>query len=155
MLLNLALLVVLVYLSSVALDKISFYQISGEFHLYVFLWQFISSIEIALIIYFAYNLLKNLAALFTALRDRVVEKLWVTPSVYQKITKRAILIVTASLSIYPLRFVLALSNVEKDLIDLSNYIVTAIILVLLVLLVVDIVKAFEHLVKDRVHRVKH
>jgi len=154
-LLNLALLVVLVYLSSVALDKISFYQTSGEFHLYVFLWQFISSIEIALIVYFAYNLLKNLAALFTALRDRVVEKLWVTPSVYQKITKRAILIVTASLSIYLLRFVLALSNVEKDLIDLSSYIVTAVILVLLVLLVVDIVKAFEHLVKDRVHRVKH
>lgn len=155
MLLNLALLIVLVYLSSVALDKISFYQISGGSYLYTFLWQFISSIEIALIIYFAYNLLKNLVALFTALRDRVVEKLWVTPSVYQKIIKRAILIIIASLSIYPLRFVLALSNAEKDLVDLSNYTVTAIILILLVLLVVDIAKAFEHLVKDRIRRVKH
>jgi len=155
MLLNLALLIVLVHLSSVALDKISFYQISEGSYLYTFLWQFISSIEIALIIYFAYNLLKNLVALFTALRDRVVEKLWVTPSVYQKIIKRAILIIIASLSIYPLKFVLALSNAEKDLVDLSNYTVTAIILILLVLLVVDIAKAFEHLVKDRVHRVKH
>ena len=155
MLLNLALLTVLVYLSSVALDRIIFYQISGGPYLYTFLWQFISSIEIALIIYFAYNLLKNLVALFTALRDRVVEKLWVTPSVYQKIIKKAILIIIASLFAYPLKFVLALSNAEKDLIDLSNYTVTAIILILLVLLVVDIVKAFEHLVKDRINRVKH
>jgi choline kinase/phosphatidylglycerophosphate synthase len=154
MLLNLALLIVLVYLSGIALDKISFYQTSEGSYLYVFLWQFISSIEIALIIYFAYNLIKNLVALFTALRDRVVEKLWVTPSVYQKIIKKAVLVIIASLSLYPLNFVLALSNVEKDLIDLGNYIVTALILILLVLLVVDIAKAFEHLVKDRIHRVK-
>jgi choline kinase/phosphatidylglycerophosphate synthase len=154
MLLNLALLIVLVYLSGIALDKISFYQTSGGSYLYIFLWQFISSIEIALIIYFAYNLIKNLVALFTALRDRVVEKLWVTPSVYQKIIKKAVLVVIASLSLCPLNFVLALSNVEKDLIDLGNYIVTALILILLVLLVVDIAKAFEHLVKDRIHRVK-
>ena len=154
MLLNLALLIVSVYLSGIALDKISFYQTSEGSYLYVFLWQFISSIEIALIIYFAYNLIKNLVALFTALRDRVVEKLWVTPSVYQKIIKKAVLVIIASLSLYPLNFVLALSNVEKDLIDLGNYIVTALILILLVLLVVDIAKAFEHLVKDRIHRVK-
>jgi choline kinase/phosphatidylglycerophosphate synthase len=154
MLLNLALLIVLVYLSGIALDKISFYQTSGGPYLYIFLWQFISSIEIALIIYFAYNLIKNLVALFTALRDRVVEKLWVTPSVYQKIIKKAVLVIIASLSLYPLNFVLTLSNVEKDLIDLGNYTVTALILILLVLLVVDIAKAFEHLVKDRIHRVK-
>lgn len=146
-------LAILLYLTGIAIDKISYYKAFGEVSPYIVLWQFVASVEIALIVYLTYNIVKNLVTLFTIVKDKVVEKLWVTPSVYQRIIKKAILLLIISLSLYPLNFVLALSNIEKDLIDLSTYVVIAASLVILATLVIDIIKAFEHIIKSRMPRI--
>jgi choline kinase/phosphatidylglycerophosphate synthase len=142
--LYIALLIVLVYLASMAIDKVWMYQTSRGPHLYTLLWQFIASIEIALTVYFAYNAVKALTKLFSILRDAIVEKLWVTPSVYQRIVKKAIVVVVIALSAHPINLVLAFLGVERDVAEVANYTLLTLILVMLVLIAIDTARAFEH-----------
>ena len=150
--LYIALLIVFVYLAAMAIDKVWMYQASRGFHLYTLLWQFIASIEIAFIAYLAYNVIKALTKLFSILRDAIVEKLWVTPAVYQRIVKKVIAAVAIALSAHPINLILALMGVERDVAEVANYTLLALILITLVLIAIDTVRAFEHYIMRAIAR---
>ncbi|MEM1646237.1 MAG: sugar phosphate nucleotidyltransferase [Ignisphaera sp.] len=146
------LLISLVYLISIALDKIVLYTTQLNPSPYLFVWEFIAAIEIALMIYATYNVIKKSIMLFLRIRDKVVEKLWVTPSIYYRIIKRFVVLLIILFSIYPLNYVLALSGVDRCILDLGNYLITAIALATFILLIFDIIKAFEHIIKNYLSR---
>ena len=146
-LLHVVLLPVLIYLASIAVDRVWFYQAFRSLHIYTFLWQFIASIMITAIVYVAYNVVKALAKLFNILRDIVVEKLWITPAVYYRIVKKVIMAIVTALLIYPLNLVLALTGIEKEAVEVVNYTLITLLLIMLVLVAVDTARAFEHHIK--------
>uniref|UniRef100_A0A7C4FHE1 Bifunctional IPC transferase and DIPP synthase n=1 Tax=Ignisphaera aggregans TaxID=334771 RepID=A0A7C4FHE1_9CREN len=147
-------LIILLYLVDIALGKTSYYAKVELSSIYALVWQAIATVEIALIVYLAYNVLKRLAELFKVLKDSVIERIWVTPSVYAKLVKRALLLIAIILSAYPLNYAMSLGNVEEELRDLGNYMVTAVALIVLFFLIIDVAKAFEHLIQKYIAK-KH
>ncbi|MEL9940007.1 MAG: CDP-alcohol phosphatidyltransferase family protein [Ignisphaera sp.] len=143
----LLLLAILIPLTNTALAKINSYVDLDVKSPYPLLWEFIASIEIATIVYLFYRFMKGFITILTTLKNKVVEKLWITPTVYQRIIKRGLILALIMLSTYPINYVMALAGVEKEIKDLGNYILMIITFVAIVMLLLDIAKAFEHIIR--------
>lgn len=81
MLFDTILLISLVHLTSRTLGKVAFYFTQFNPSPYLFVWEFIVTIEIGLMVYIPYNVIKKSVMLFLRIRDKDIEKLWVTPTI--------------------------------------------------------------------------
>jgi choline kinase/phosphatidylglycerophosphate synthase len=140
-------LTVLSFLAGLAIDNALYYSESSQLYIYTLVWQLIAIVEITLLVYLSVNFVKALATLFNALKDYVIERLWVTPLVYAQLAKRLLLLIITLLARFPLNYAMTLARISKEITELCNYLITVIALVILVLLIVDAVRTFEHIIQ--------
>jgi len=104
-------------------------------------------------IFFAVKAVLAVKSLADIVKDRVVEALWIAPSVYESLALKALLIavlVVLHLNVKPLSLALALPDYIGDLIGLA---VSAALIALILLALLDAVRALEHkLVKQEEER---
>lgn len=107
-------------------------------------WESILAVELALMAYFAYRVLRSLWYILNRVGEIVARSLWITPTVYGRISIKFILLLMIILIMYPINYLLLMSRVQRIIIDFVNYVFLIAVVILVIAIAIDVIRVLEH-----------
>jgi len=107
-------------------------------------WESILAVELALMVYFAYRVLRGLWCILNRVREIVARNLWITPTVYRRISIEFILLLMIILIMYPINYLLLMSRVQRIIVDFINYVFLVAIVISAIAIAIDVIRVLEH-----------
>lgn len=114
------------------------------------IWELIVVIELVVMIYFAYRVLEGLQYTIISITDFVIRHLWITPTVYRRVSTRVILLMIFVPLRYPISYCLITVKAQGFIIDILNHMLNIFIIVLI--MVIEIVRIVEHKIYSYISR---
>uniref|UniRef100_A0A7C5XQR7 CDP-alcohol phosphatidyltransferase n=1 Tax=Ignisphaera aggregans TaxID=334771 RepID=A0A7C5XQR7_9CREN len=115
-------------------------------------WESILAVELALMAYFAYRVLRSLWYILNRVGEIVARSLWITPTVYGRISIKFILLLMIILIMYPINYLLLMSRVQRIIIDFVNYVFLIAVVILVIAIAIDVIRVLEHKIYSYISR---
>lgn len=142
-------LILLIYTTALGLEYLHRYLAED---MPTIVWEVILVVELAVMIYFAYRVVRGLWYILISIKDFISKSLWMTTTVYMRVSIEMIILLTSIFIRYPINYCLAIIRAQRILIDITNYILNIFTILLAITIAIEFIKIIEHRIHSRISK---